>query len=259
MADPGLDRELIETAEYIAHLSRRAQPHPSHHARLRQELQRRHQELVAESSQRTARMLRPRLTGLKRLTLVAPPALAMAAALVLALFGLPGVGRPAPQAAVAARITDALVRSVPTVTSWQVNVQQQRGNSAISTQCSLQLKPYQRLYVRGARSYLYSYGKWYQVTSVWQRSGCPEDLQFDFAILPAHLAHHSFSVLPGRVVQGTRTEGIRYTMTRNQDAITSTLWVDRKSGLVLQAQRVIRSGKAVVERDLADYTYTRAR
>lgn len=255
MHDEGLDPDILSVAHTIADLSRGVEPDPRYSARLRQELMRRHQEQSAVRTQRAAGTLMSRLTGLKRLTLVAPPALAAALILTLAVWGLPIAGHAPSQAAVAARITRALAQTAPTVTAWQVTITRQRGDSDLSAQCNPKLSAGQRLYFRGDRAYLWSSGTWYQVTP--GASQCVGGLDWAFATLPSSLTHNHFSLLPAKTIDGRQTDGIHYTTSRNGTEYTSTFWVDHTTGLVLLIQRVeTRAGK-VVERDTAHYRYTR--
>lgn len=256
MHDEGLDPDILSVAHTIADLSRGVEPDPRYSARLRQELLRRHQELSAVRTQRAAGRLMSRLTGLKRLTLVAPPALAAALILSLIVWGLPIAGHAPPQAAVAARITRALARTAPTVTGWQVTIDRHRGNADLSAQCSPRLTSGQRLYFRGDRAYLWSNGTWYQVTP--SASQCVGGLDWAFATLPSSLTHNHFSLLPSRIVDGRPTDGIRYTVARRGTQYTSTFWVDHITGLVLLIQRVEQRAGHVVERDTARYRYTRS-
>lgn len=255
MHDDHLDPDVLSVAHTIADLSRGVEPDPRYSARLRQELLRRHQELSAESTQRAAGTLMSRLTGLKRLTLVAPPALAAALILSVVVWGLPIVSQTPSQAAVAARITRALAQTAPTVTAWQVTVERQRGDADLSTQCNPRLTSTQRLYIRGDRAYLWSNQTWYQVTP--SASQCVGGLDWAFATLPSSLSHNNFSLLHGRVIDGRQTDGIRYTVAHGSREYTSTFWVDRQTGLVLLIQRVQRQGSKIVERDTAHYRYTR--
>src|SRR5437588_12640901 len=118
MNDQEIPSDLQATESRLTHLSRQVPIDLQHKARLREELLRRHQELSAETTQRAAGKPWSRFTRLKRLTLVAPPALAAATALSVLLWALQISGHQTPQAAEAARITRALVQSAPTVTGW---------------------------------------------------------------------------------------------------------------------------------------------
>lgn len=256
MHDDHLDPDILSVAHTIADLSRGVDPDPRYSARLRQELLRRHQELSADRTQRAAGTLMSRLTGLKRLTLVAPPALAAALILSLVLWGLPITGHAPSQSAVAARITRALAQSAPSVTAWQVTVRRQRGDTALSAQCNPRLTADQRIYVRHNRAYLWSNHTWYQITS--SASHCIGGLDWAFATLPSHLAQNRFALLANREIDGRQTEGIRYTAGAHGMSYTSTFWVEKMTGLVLVVQRVERKGSRIVERDTAHYTYTRA-
>lgn len=255
-----LEDDLKSVDEHLVSLSRRIEPDPSHHARLRQELLRRHRELRTDTTQRAVPMLWSRLTGLKRLTLVAPPALAAAIVLYAAFSGFQITGHQSPQMAEAAQITQALARTAPTVTAWQVNLQYERGDSAGSVSCQPPLKAGEHFFVRDGAAYFYSDGKWYRVTATFHggTAQCPLDIMWAFAILPAHLQQDHFTILPGSVIGGHRTEGIRYSAPRGRSILTSTEWVDRTTGLVLRAERLIRRNGKVVERDVADYSYQRS-
>ncbi|HZU14773.1 MAG TPA: hypothetical protein VFB58_18195 [Chloroflexota bacterium] len=256
---PEFDSDIEETAQYIARLAGRVSLDPAHKTQLRGELLRRHQEHSVESSQRATGSLWSRLTGHRRLTLVAPPALG--GILVAILLGLSLAPHQSAQAAEAARITDALARSAPTVTAWQVTAQQQEGNAANSVQCELRLSAQQRIYVRNGRAYMYSNGTWYALSATnWATyRGCSGEgqLQIAFALLPERLSRGAFALLPARTLHGQRVEGIRYAASAARRTVTVTLWVDRSSGLVLEATRLVTSGSHVLRRDVVDYSYTR--
>src|SRR5437763_11550947 len=162
MDDLPLDPELASVERHIVSLSRRVEPDPSEYARLRQERLRRHQERRTETTQRAVRSLWPRLTGVKRLTLVAPPALAAAVALFAVLAAIQISGHQSTESAQAAQITRALSHTVPTITAGQVNVQHERGDSTMSLPCpATRLGKDQRLVMRDGRTYWYSGGQWY--------------------------------------------------------------------------------------------------
>jgi hypothetical protein len=257
MSDLDLNHDLQKTARQVAALSRQIHTDPQHKARLREELLRRHQELTADHTQRAAWKLWPRLAGLKRLTLVAPPALAAAVAALAVVWGLQISGHPAAQPADAAHLTRALARTMPTVTSWKVSLHELRGNAATSYECTRPLKPGQRLYIRGDRTYLYSQGKWFQLTSSLSDPQCPAEYQWVF--LPARLAHNHPTLLPARTVDGRTAVGIRYVMSQTADArVVATAWTDPHSGLVIRMARVVVHNGQVVERETADYHYTKS-
>lgn len=255
MSEFDLDADLADTDRYLVSLSKRVEPDPRHKAVLRQELLRRHQELIAEESQRAARTLWFRFAGLKRLTLVAPPALAGILALILLMVDAQMSGHRSPQAAEAARISQALARTTRTVTAWQVTFQQQKGNSSLSAQCTLPL----HLYPRDGKMYLYRDGQWFLVTpGAVSGLDCPSELRWIFATLPNRLAHNAFTLLPRKRIGGRVTEGIQYQVTQGGTTVTSTVWVDRQTGLVVRARRVAMQRGQVVERDNASYSYTRS-
>src|ERR671926_1983287 len=97
MDDRSIDSELAAVEQHLVSLSRRVNPDPSEHARLRQELLRRHQERRIDTTQRAVRTLWPGLSRVKRLTLVAPPALAAALLLFVVLSGIQISGGGSPQ------------------------------------------------------------------------------------------------------------------------------------------------------------------
>jgi hypothetical protein len=258
MYNDGLDQDLHSIAHTIADLSRGVEPDSRSSARLRQELLRRHQEQTARKSLRVAGLLSSRLTGLKRLTLVAPPALAAALIATIVVWGLPISGHGDSSNAVAARITQALAVSAPTVTAWSVKVEQQRGNSTAAIQCSPQLGASQRVYIKNNRAYLWSKHTWFQITQSSPLCAGTRGWEWAFATLPARLAHDQLSVLTSKTINGHRADVLRYSVSDGTTTVTSTYWVEHASGLVLKAERVQQKGDRVIERDTASYSYTRA-
>lgn len=225
---------------------------PMFKAHLRDELLRRHQELTTETTQRGIRRFTSRLAGLKRLTLVAPPALAAAIAVSLVLSGLQVSGHRQAQGAEAARLSRALARTVPTLTAWRVSVQQRRGSAVQSFPCSLTLQD-RHLYIRGTSLYIYA-GRWFVVTPASVRaSECPEAWMWAFSAL--HTSGN-VSVSAGGRIQGLAAEKIIYPPVRARGGTAqSILWVDRSTGLVLRLQSTERIGTRVVEQDQVEYTY----
>ena len=259
MSEPDFDPLLQLTAQHIAELSGRVHIDPQHKARLREELLRRHQELSAGSTQRAAGMLWPRFARLKRLTLVAPPALAAGVICSILLWALQISGHQSSQAAEAARITQALTRTVPTVTMWQVQLtlRQVRDDSTSSYQCVVKFHPDERLYLRNGQVYLYFAGAWHQVTLDQAGSQCPADWQWAFTSLPARLSQDHPTFAPARSIDHRPTEQISYTVAvPGQPRIVKTaMWVDRQTGLVLRLERVTLESGKVIERDSANYHY----
>lgn len=253
------DPTLRSTEQRVADLSRRVEIDLQHKTRLREELLRRHQELTATTTQRTAVRLEPRKAGLRRLTLVAPAALAAAAALVLSIGGLQLLGHQHAPAAEAAPIIRALSHTVPTVTGWQVTVHEVRNDVAASCRSRVPLRESDSLYIRttarGSGVYLYSGGRWYQVTGA-QSSGQCEDWQWMFAVLST-MGQRSLQDRTGRPIDGQPIEILSYTDTLpgRQRAIHTTMWVERNTGLVRHLETVTRQDGRVVERDSADYRY----
>lgn len=257
MRDDQLDLDLQDTAQHIAHLSRRVGIDPHHKNRLREELMRRHQELSADHTQRAAGKFWSRLTGLKRLTLVAPPALAVVMVLGIVLGGLQVTGHHDPQAAEAARLTRAMARTVPTLTSWNVALHRNHRNDTSSFAWKARLAG-KRLVVRGRQTYLRSDNQWFAITADETHARRLFDWQWGFAILPTRLARNQFTLVAKRVIDGRLVEGVRYVLDRTaQQSIIATAWVNPSTGLVMRLQRDVMSGTRVVERDWADYRYQR--
>jgi len=261
MYDPDVDPDLRDVSERVADLSRQISIDLRYKAHLREALLRRHQELSAEVTQRAARKLWPRLTGVKRLTLVAPPALAAAVAAWAMIWALQVSGHRSPQLAEAQRISAALVRAVPTVTSWKVTAHQQGQNVSSVTTFGVQLTPDQEIYIRAERgtyrSYFYSGGQWSEVRDGQSIAPSGVAWQFAFATLPQRLASHRFVLLTS---SQPNTEGIRYSLPeRHGIRIQVTAWIDRTTGLAKRLERDVIRGNRVIERDWADYRYERAK
>lgn len=259
-----IDFELREAAARARDLSRRVVLDPHHKLRLREELLRRHQELSAVTTQRAAGTLWSRLTGPRRLTLVAPPALAVFLTVVLVFAGIPFSKGPQLQTAEAARLATAMTNTVPTVTNLQWTVHQRTGGRASVLRLQFPLGRYERVYIQGGRVFLYRYGKWLLVRSRpdagngrnWQQTFA----QWAFATLALRLSNGSgFSILPHRRIGGVLTEGIRYGAGGTFDRqVVATAWVNPESGLIVRLDRIVQSGGRTVERDYVDYTYQRA-
>lgn len=255
MTEIHLDSELQAAADQVRVLTRRVEIDAVHRLRLREELLRRHQELYADSTQRAASTLGPQLRRPRRLTLVAPAALA--AAVVLSLLPwrpqLPGTHQQ--QTAAAARITRALVRSVPTVEAWQWTYRQERGGAHSVTRLRRPLRAYQRLYIYYGRPYLYSSGRWYVLSADIAHATAGADWQWAFAALPQLLRDPDVRFLVPQRLHGQAVDGIGYhTSTRGHD-ITITAWVSRKTGLLLRLDRIVAKDRQVVERDSVTYAY----
>lgn len=248
--------ELEPVTRELRRLSRTVSPNPQHKLHLREELVRRHQELTAEPTQRAARQLWPRFPRLKRLTLVASPALAVVLALGAVLWGLDINGHQKTQSAEAARITRALQQSTPRLVNWQVNLHQVRSDTSVSYQCAVPLGRARHLYVRADGAYLEAGGTWYRVTASMASAQCPAEFQWAFAMLPSRLLHHDYVVLPGAT---PASERIRYSMIRpGRVHVQMVVQVDRNTGLVQRLDRSVYRGRDLVEHDTADYKYARA-
>lgn len=251
------DPQLQFTAQRVAELSRRVDIDLQHKAALRLELLRRHRELSVEHIQRPGGSLWRRITTLKRLTLVAPAALAAATAFSVLFWSLPIHSHP--QSAEAAQLRSAVVRSFPTVKSWGWTLHQDKESGPSTSGCSVTFTPQQRLYIRADRPdrpYLFSNGRWYLVTPQRANAPCPPEWQWAFALLPSHLANSG--ITRGSPIGGEATDVITYSEKPSSNVeIRSTAVVERKSGLVRQLQRVILKNGKVVEKDWSNYRYER--
>jgi hypothetical protein len=257
MRDFDLNSDVRGAAQHVATLSQRAVIDPRHKNRLREELMRRHQELSAEHTQRAAGKLWPPMKGLKRLTLVAPPALAVVLVAGLLVGALQATGHHDPQAAEAARLTRAMARTVPTLTSWNVALHRDHRNDTSSFAWKAQLAG-KKLVVRGRQTYLKVDRQWFAITADETHARRLFDWQWGFAILPSRLAHDQFTLVAPRKIDGRSAEGVRYVLVRTRSqTIVATAWVDPSSGLVMRLERDVINGTRVVERDWADYTYQR--
>lgn len=257
MRDTGLDPILQSTAQHATHLSQRVNIDPHHKNRLREELMRRHQELSAEHTQRAAGKFWPRKLGLKRLTLVAPPALAVVLVIGLLMGALQATGHHDPQAAEAARLTRAMAHTVPTLTSWNVALHRDHSNETSSVAWKARLAG-KRLVVRGRQTYLKINHQWFAITADETHARRLFDWQWGFAILPTRLARNQFTLVASRKIDGRLVEGVRYVLAQSGgQSIVATAWVDPTSGLVKRLERDVIRGTHTVERDWADYTYQR--
>ena len=261
MYDPDVDPDLRDVSERVADLSRQISIDLRYKAHLREALLRRHQELSAEVTQRAARKLWSRVTGVKRLTLVAPPALAAAIAAWVLVWVLQASGQGSPQLAEAQRISAALVRELPTVTSWKVTAHQEGQNVSSVTTYRVHLTPDQEIYIRAERgsyrSYFYSGGQWSEVRDGQSIAPSGVAWQFAFATLPQRLARHRFVLLTS---SQPNTEGVRYSLPAQHGfRIRVTAWIDRTTGLAKRLERDVIRGNRVIERDWADYRYERAK
>ncbi len=261
MYDPDVDPDLRHVTKRVADLNQQITIDLRYKAHLREALLRRHQELSAEVTQRAARKLWPRLSVVKRLTLVAPPALAATVAACLVAWVLQISGHSSPQVAEAQRITAALMRAVPTVTSWKVTAHQQGQNVSSVTAYRIPLAPNQKIYIRAERgtyrSYFYSGGQWSEVRDGQSIAPSGVAWQFAFATLPQRLASHRFVILRN---SQPNTEGIRYSLPEGHGLrVQVTAWIDRTTGLAKRLERDVIRGNRVIERDWADYRYERAK
>lgn len=258
MSDSDLDHDLGEISRRIQNLCVRVQGDPRHKALLREELLRHHVELVSRGRVDAKPGWRP--FGVFPPPRILAPALAVAVALTAALWAVQLSGRSSSQSAEAARLSDALARTVPTLTSWHMTLHRIRGNTASANRCdTLPLAPGQRLYVRGDRSFIYSHGQWHQFTTFASGGQCPADWQWAFAQLPARLAHSgTFDLLPARAITGRLADGVRYSIRQpNREQVIAVAWVDQRTGLIIRLERTVLQANRLVELDSADYRYDR--
>lgn len=256
MNDHPLPPELRHTAHTVAGLVEQTEYNPRHREQLRRDLLRLHHELTASAPQ-AAGSLWSRLSRLKPVRLVAPPALA--AALVLGVLAalFTGTGHRSPQTVQAAQMSRALARAAPTVTSWRVSVQQVSGNTASAFPCRMSLSTRQRLYIRNGQTYLYDRGRWLRLTSDPLDRQCPSQLQWPFAEFAGRLAAGKVTILSGSSrLGGHAVVRVVYASVRPDHArVSATAWVERSTGLVLRLERVVTRGKVVIERSSAEYQY----
>lgn len=265
MHEYDLDTDLLEIDAHLRQASRRVPLDPRHKRRIREELMRRHREMPAGTSQRAAGMLWSRLTGTRRLTLVAPPALAAVLAVALFLSGAPFSRGGRVQSVVAARLTRALTETVPKVTTWQWTLRHWTPAGGASIERRRLSTVQQRLYISGHQATLFidANDRWYRAPTVSGRSAgqpyrSPSYWGWQIGALAQRLASDRFTLAPARAVHGVMAEGIRYTIEGpgNQRAV-ATAWVDRISGLVLRLDLIATRAGRVIERDTADYQYGR--
>lgn len=266
MNEREIENDLLELDTHLRHMSRRVTFDPHHKLRIREELMRRHREMPAVTSQRAAGMLLSRLTGTRRLTLVAPPALAVVMAIALFLSGVPflhGNEGQIAQAAEDTRIYQALTQTVPTVRAWQWTIHRWtagQGSSVVRLQYQTQQ---QRLYIRGhhVSLYVYSGNQWYLVPlgtgpdrgAVYRTPGY---WQWQLGTLAQRLAEQRVRILRTRSLTGSGREGVQYALgSGRRESASATAWIDPASGLVRQLDLVVTRGNRVVERDRADYRY----
>lgn len=264
MNDVDLEPELRATGDRLSQLCNELEIDLWHKHALRAQLLRRHRELRTSRMTRLRRRWSASVGSRRRIGLVGLPAIAIATAFAVLVSLLQISGHPSPQAAEAARLTRALVKTVPTVTSWRVMVQQERGDAVVAAECPVRL--HNPMYIRQGRTYLYLGAKrWRELAWDSQRvtlgravTECAVDLQWAFVMLPGHLTDHRFTILRAR--SGDGLEGIRYTLAGSKGLRSDMIaWVNPESGLLTVLNRVVWHGNRVVERDVAVYRYERTR
>ncbi|MGH2447652.1 MAG: hypothetical protein ACRDFS_03500 [Chloroflexota bacterium] len=200
------------------------------------------------------RLVRP----MPRLAVVVAPALAIVLVAGIIVGALQIGGAQTPQGAEAARITAALARTVPTVTSWQVQLQRTTSRTASSSGCIVPVLPStDHLYMRAGIPYLYSNGTWYRVSPQSRRGDCPSGLEWAFVSLPSNLARYHATIHPSRSVEGQSAERVSYAVSLTTGMMRVQAWVSTRTGLVLRLNRVLVRHGRVIERDSAVYSYHR--
>jgi hypothetical protein len=177
-------------------------------------------------------------------------------ALSSVIWSLQIAGQPGTQAAEAARISKAIARTVHSVTGWQVVLRREGNDASQTIVCTMADK---HLYIRGTRAYLLQNGAWAELPASSAgliQNNCNFNIQWAFAVLPSHLAKGQFSVISSS--SSRQTEGFRYRVAGTGGLSAEvTAWVDRHTGLVQHLDQVVMRSGRVVERDTAQYSYTR--
>lgn len=255
MNEGDVENDLLAIDRALTGMGRRVEIDRGHRARLRRELLGHHRRVIEIRAQKAIGLRR----RAKRLMLAAPVALVAALVVTMALWSLPFNGHQPTQLAQAAHLTRALAQTAPTVTGWRWTVRSTRGSRTSVYRLGSSLRPGERVYIRSDRVYLYSNGSWSIVTESQPIS--PSDRstwQWAFAVLPARLADHAFTILPSRTVKGRHAEGVRFSVTRAGSVMRITAWIDLSSGLVRRLDRTVLRNGRVSERDSVDYAYQRS-
>lgn len=263
MSNRECEFELRGVADCVAGMAREVPLNSAHRTRLRIELLRRHAELATYTEAPPRRLSRLPFGRRGGVVVAAPAALAMGVVASVLFWLMPIIsGHQSLQAVEAARVTQALARTAPTVTEWRWTLRETVDGRTTTAPWQYGFSPYQRLYVRYGQCYLYSDGHWYLAPSA------PLDARrlqasawgWVFANLPRRLARHRFVLLPDRLVDGHAVEGFRFSLPSGQNvSVVATAWVDRRSGLIVRLERQLVGGEKVIEQDVADYSYRTAR
>jgi hypothetical protein len=259
MSDMDFDPELTLVADRVARLGLNVEIDGAHRSELRRQILQRHHELTADS--RSTRWRWPRLAPLSRLAVLGPSAVAAAAVVTAALWGIEATGNRSTQAVEAQRLTTAMVRTAPTVTGWKWTVTNHLANSTRFAGFTTPLT---------GRVYLYKYsGKlipYWRVNGEWK--GVPietrgslrgTDWQWAFAQLPVRLAEHQARVLPRmRRIDGKDAVGVEYELSGGSGVqVRAIAWVEASAGKILLLEREVLHGTRVVEQDSVRYLYQR--
>lgn len=258
--DGELNQDLRATEIRLRELGREVEISAAARIRLRGELLRRHHELSAQARTRPRYRLWSHLTKLRRLPLIAVPALAAALTISATLFALQISGHQRAQTADAARITQAFARSVPGIHEWRWTLHEQHGRGEQAVQFRAVLASNQALRFYYGQPYLYDNGRWTRIAWNMARAANgirqPTDWEWAFAILPS-LLKDRVSNLPGAVLRGRSVVRFADVLSAGRSrGVSVTAWVDAKSGLVLRIQRLVRQGTRLLESDVVDYSYS---
>ncbi len=247
-----VDLDVQSVDQRLRSLARELPVDSAHKQLLRNQLLRRHGELLTKSH---SGGLLSRLQRMRRLTLVAPAALSAAVIAGLVIVGLQVSGQQHAQPADAQRLSEAaVVRTVPTITGWRATVTRYRSNSTDASVAPFSFpknvwcyiakyngKPYPMLYVR-------NYAK-----------AVPTKWQWAFVQLPTALVEKRTQVLSAhKVIDGTAALGVRFALTHGNavDRVEATAWVDVSTGRILSLERQVFKNGSLTEDDWAQYQYS---
>lgn len=259
MSDMDFDPGLARIADRVAGLGVNVEIDLAHKSRLRTQVLQRHHQMT--SSTRHTVWHWPRVASLGRIAVLGPSAVAAAAIVTAAFWGIEATGNRSTQTVEAQRLTTAMVRTAPTVTGWKWTVTNHLANSTRFAGFTTPL---------AGRVYLYEYsgklipywrvnGQWKGVPIETQGSVRGTDWQWAFAQLPVRLAEHQAQVLPQmRRISGKEAVGVEYELSGGHGVqVRAIAWVEAAAGKILLLEREVLHGTRVVEQDSARYLYQR--
>lgn len=243
-------------ADLISDLGRRVTASPNHRARLRNDLMRRYYQLQREPVATSSIWRLP--APLRRRRVFMLPALLVAAVGGLLVSVLPFSDHAQPQT-VEAQIVSRLAQSAPYITGVQWTLRREASGKTSVVRLGLQFGKTQRLYIYHHQPYLWQKDHWSLVpasdtidsnnTFYWETA---------FASLPTRLGQNHATRLSNRLVDGHVALGLRYSTQENSRSktITTTCWIDQATSLLIRLERVTSRGETVVQREVANYSYT---